>query len=132
MVHHPQVDRGQLVDAQRCEVDLDVAAQLVGLVRGQPAALIVAAGAHLADECEVVRVGMERLADEFVGHVGSVELRGVDVVDAEFDGPAQHGDRLIVVAGRAEDSGSGELHRTETDAENREVAKRKALHGTQD
>ena len=104
-------------------------AKFVGLVRGQPVALVVAAPADLADQREVVRIRVQRLADEFVGHVRPVELRGVDVVDAELDGPAQHGDRLVVVAWWPEDSGSGQLHRTETDAADGERAKRKALHG---
>src|SRR5689334_3826266 len=59
---------------------------------------------------------MERLADEVVDDVRTVVLRGVDVVDAELDRAAQHGATGVRVARRAEDSGAGELHRTEADA----------------
>jgi hypothetical protein len=31
------------------------------------------------------------LVDQFVGDIRHVELGGIDVVDAEFDGPPQHG-----------------------------------------
>ena len=47
---------------------------------------------------------------------GAVELRGVDVVDAQFDGAPEHGDRLVVVARRAEYAGAGQLHGAEADA----------------
>ena len=63
---------------------------------------------------------MQGLADEFVGDVGAVELRGVDVVDAQFDGPAQHGERLVPVTRRTEHSGPGQLHGAETDASDME------------
>ena len=118
-----QVDRGQLVDAELAEVRLDVGAQFVGLRGRDPVALVVAAGADLADtSARFVGVRVQRLADQFVGDVGAVELRGVDVVDAEFDGALQHGDRLVVVARRAEDAGSGQLHGAEADAVDGELA----------
>jgi hypothetical protein len=68
------------------------------------------------------------LTDEFVGDVRTVELRGVDVVDAEFDRPFQHGDRLVVVSGRAEDAGSGELHGAEANPADGEVAQLECAH----
>ena len=43
--------------------------------------------ADLADQGEVVRVGVQGLADQLVDHVRAVVLGGVDVVDAELDGP---------------------------------------------
>ncbi len=58
---------------------------------------------------------MKRLADQLVGDVRPVELRGVDVVDAEFDGAAQDGERLRAVARRAEHARTGELHGAEAD-----------------
>ena len=82
-------------------------AQFVGLLRGQPRAGVVAPGADLAHEREVSRIRVKRLADELVGDVGSVELRGVDVVDAQFDCAAQHGERLVVVARRPEHARPG-------------------------
>ena len=87
------------------EVLLDVGAQFVGFLRRHPVALVVAAGADLADQREVLGIGVQRLADEFVGDVRAVELRGVDVVDAQLDGASEHGDRLVVVARRAETPG---------------------------
>ena len=59
---------------------------------------------------------MQGLPDQCVGHVGSVVLRRVDVVDTKVDGTPQHGHRLVVIAGRTEHSRARELHRAEADA----------------
>ena len=59
---------------------------------------------------------MQRLADELIGNVRPVELSGVNVIHPEFDGAPEHGQRLVVVAGRPERSGTGQLDCAETDA----------------
>ena len=117
VVGHPaQVDRAELLDAERAEVVLDAGAQLGRL--SAPAASRPGRrdGADLGDQHQVVGVRVQGLADQRVGDVGAVVLRGVDVVDAELDGPAEHGDRRVVVARRPEDAGAGELHGAEADA----------------
>ena len=100
-----------------------------GAVDRQPGAHVVAPAADLADQCQVVGVRVQRLTNEFVGHVRAVVLRGVDVVDAEFHRPPQHGNGFIVVTGRPEDTGPGQLHRTEAHPVDVERAKRKAIRG---
>ena len=77
------------------------------------------ARADLGHEDEVVGVRVQRLADQLVGDVRAVVLGGVDVVDAGVDGPAQHGDRLVVVARWTHHAGTGQLHRAEADAPDR-------------
>jgi hypothetical protein len=57
--------------------------------------------------------------DQLVGHVGPVELGGVDVVDSDFDRPAQYREGLLAIGGRPEHSGSGQLHGTEPHPVNR-------------
>ena len=71
---------------------------------------------------------MQCLADELVGDVGAIELSGVDVVDAELDGAAQHRQRLVAVARRSEHTGARELHCSETDTGHRIAAKWKGIH----
>jgi hypothetical protein len=97
-------------------VVLDAGPQLGGGLGRDPAALVVADGADLGDEHELVGVGVQRLADERVGDVGAVVLGGVDVVHAEVDGTPQHGDCGVVVTRGAEDARAGELHRAVADA----------------
>ena len=80
----------------------------------RPAVSVVAGAsrADLADDDEVVGVGGQRRADPAVHLAGAVERRGVDVVDAEFDGATQH--RGGVVGRRLE-----QLHGAVADAGNR-------------
>ena len=53
---------------------------------------------------------MQRAPDDLVGHMGTVEVAGVDVVDARRDGFPEQRDRAFHVARRAEDTRAGELH----------------------
>ena len=124
-----KVHRGKLVDLEGAQVLLDARAQFVGLLGGEPRAVVVATCADLADQREVRRIRVQRFADQLVGDVRAVELGGVDVVDAELDGALQHRDRLVVIARRPEDAGPGQLHGAEADAMNGERAEREGLHG---
>ena len=70
---------------------------------------------------------MQRLADQLIGDVGAVVLRGIDVVDAEFDGAPQHRHRLLVIVRRPEHTGAGQLHGAEADAVDGKVAEGKVV-----
>ena len=50
---------------------------------------------------------MQGLPNQCVGHVGSVVLRRVDVVDTKVDGTPQHGHRRVVVPGGPNTPGPG-------------------------
>ena len=115
-VEHPKIGRGQLVDSERSQVLFQARAQLLWLLGGYPPPGVVSRAADLGDQRHVGRIRVQGLADEFVGDGGPVELRGVDVVDAQFDCPAQHCERLVPVPRRSEDTGAGQLHGAETDA----------------
>ena len=65
---------------------------------------------------------MQRLADQFLGDVRAVGVGGVDEVDAELDGAAQHADAFVVVVRRAPDTLAGQAHGAESEAVDREVA----------
>lgn len=45
---------------------------------------------------------MQRGTNQLVGHVGTIKLGGVNVVDAEFDRAAQHGQGFVAVPRRTE------------------------------
>ena len=66
LVHHAQVYRGKLPDAQRCQIVFDARADLIGIVIGQYRAEIVPARGDLADQRQFVGVGEKRLPDQFV------------------------------------------------------------------
>lgn len=105
--HHAQVHRREPVGAEGFQVLLDGGPQFGGLLCRQPGAGLVPAGTDLADEREALRIRMQGLADQLVGHVGAIELRGVDVVDAELHRASQHGERLVAVAGGPKTPGPG-------------------------
>lgn len=62
-------------------------------------------------DAQVVRIGVQRLADEFVHRAGPVVLRGVDVVHPGRDGRTEYPQRLVAIPRRPEDPVAGELHR---------------------
>ena len=56
-----------------------------GLLGGEDTAVPVPPRTDLADQDQVLGVGVERLANELIHHVRAVELGGVDVVHATVD-----------------------------------------------
>ena len=59
---------------------------------------------------------MQGVPNELVDDVGAVELRRIDVVDAELDRAARDCSCRRRVRWRPEDAGAGELYRAEPDA----------------
>ena len=116
VAHQAQIDHLEPLEAEIAQVVVDGAGQIRRALRGEPGAVRVANRADLGDDHQIVRIGMQRLADDLVGDVRTVEVAGVDVVDPSLDGGAQHRDGCGAVARRAEDAGTGELHRAVTDA----------------
>ena len=113
VVEQPQVDEVHALDLQRAQVVLDAGAQLGRALGRQPRALRVAARTDLRDELQALGVRVQGLADEVVDDVGTVVLRGVDVVDAELDRAPEHGAGGVGVARRPDDVRTGELHGAE-------------------
>jgi hypothetical protein len=64
----------------------------------------------LGHDDEIVRIGVQRLADQLVCDVGAIVIAGVDMVYAQGDRCAQHGQRRVTIFGRAKHAGAGELH----------------------
>ena len=120
----PEVDDRKGIDAERSKVVQDAVAELGGLLGGEDTAVPVPPGTDLADQDQVLGVGVERLANELVHHVRPVELGGVDVVHATVDRLAQYSERLIVILGWPEHARPGEAHRPEADGRHRERAQR--------
>jgi hypothetical protein len=102
-----EVNHVEPVNRQAPEVDLDTGAKLLRSLSGDPAALVISLGADFADQHKVRRIGVEGGVDQLVGDVRPVELGGVDVVDTQLDGPAQHGERRVPIPGRPSDTRAG-------------------------
>lgn len=128
-VDEPQIHHRQPVDAERSQVGLDIPAEVVGVDERYPTAGIVAAGADLAHQRQVLRIRVEGLADELIGDIGPVELGGVDVVNTEFDGASQHRQRLVAVPRWPEGPGARKLDAAKADAGDGKPAEWEMLHG---
>ena len=77
--------------------------------------------AELRRQHDAVATSLERAADEFLVGVGTVDLGGVDVGDAEVECSLDGADRLGVAACRVEVV-AGHRHRAESDARDVESA----------
>jgi hypothetical protein len=117
----PQVDGVEGVHAEVREVLLTWALRSAGSCEGRQLPSGAAARAHLGDDAQVRRVGVERLPDQLVDGDRAVEVAGVDVGDAAVDGFAQDRESLVAVPGRPEDPGPGQLHGAEAHAADDEV-----------
>ncbi len=108
--HDAEVDDVERVQTQIAKVVVDGLRQLLDRESRVPGTIVATAGTYLGDDGYVFGVGVQGLLDDLVGDVRSVEVAGVDVVDSEFDGFAEDGERGIHVPGGAEDVRAGELH----------------------
>src|SRR4029077_17012413 len=68
------------------------------------------------------RIRMKRLGDEALGHYGPVGVSGVDEIDSQLQCMLQDSDRLGVVGRFSPYASTGQLHRTEAEPANRNVA----------
>ena len=59
----------------------------------------------------MIGVGRQRFADQLVRDVRTIEVAGVDMVDAARDRFTQHRQCPVMVFRRPEHAGPGELHR---------------------
>jgi hypothetical protein len=71
---------------------------------------------------ELVRVRMQRLADDALAHLGAVRVGGVDERHAQLDGAAKNPDHLVVVTWLAPHSGPRDLHGPVSQPHHRQVA----------
>lgn len=113
-VETPEVDDRDLVDAEASEVVLDARPELLGsLGRTQRDwATGIRVRADLAHHQDAV-LGLESFLDEAVDEAVAVEMRGVDVVDAQLGRTPQESDRRAAVVME-----TLKLHRAVADSRN--------------
>ena len=70
---------------------------------------------------------MKRLANDLVGDVRSVEVAGINVIDAGCDGLPQHGNGGGAILRWTEDTLAGKLHGAVAHAPHGSVTKRKSI-----
>ena len=105
-----EIDHVEHIEAEVAEVVVHGLRQVFARERREPRSVRAAPGADLGDDDEVVRVGRQRLADQLVGDLRTIEVAGVDVIDPAGDGLAQHGQGRVSILGWSEYAGPGQLH----------------------
>src|SRR5205807_180066 len=110
-----------LLDPQALEAPLTGRLQVIGPAVGRPAPRPGTDEAALGGDDQVLRVRLERLGDQRLAHLGPVGIGGVDEVDLELHGPAEHGLGLLALGWVPPDPGPGEAHGAEAEAVDGEV-----------
>jgi hypothetical protein len=59
---------------------------------------------------------MERLVDNLIGHMRTIEVARIDMVHSSLNGLSQDSDRTVKIARRSPDSWTRQLHRPVTHA----------------
>lgn len=101
--------------------------RLSQLLRGkgrQPGPFVVAAGADLGDERQIVPVRMKRLADQLVSNMRTIKIAGINVVHPGCHRFAQHVQRGLLILRWTKNARPGELHRTVAQSFHRARAER--------
>src|ERR1700726_3825491 len=78
--------------------------------------------ASLSGDHQIRRIGMQRLRNDFFTHAGTIEVRGVDKIDSQFDSAPQNPNGLRPIGGLAPNSISCNAHRAESKAHNAKIA----------
>ncbi len=108
--HAAKVDQFERIQPQIAQIVLHRLDQFVARKGRIPGSIRTAPRADLGDDDEIVGIGVQRFADQLIGEMRSVEVAGVDVVDAGGDGLPQHGEGRAAIFRRPEHAGAGELH----------------------
>src|ERR1035438_5827168 len=82
----PKIDNVKNVEPEISEIVMNGSDQFLTRQRVHPRLVRFPASAHFGYDHEGVRVGMDRLPDNLIGHVRTVEVAGVDMVHANRDG----------------------------------------------
>ena len=110
--HVAKIDDVEHVDAQISQVVVHRSDQLVGRCRFEHRSIGPAPCADLGDDDEIIRIWMERLANQLVRDVWAIVIAGVDVVHSGCHGFTQHGQCSAPIRRRSEYVGARQVHGT--------------------
>src|SRR3981189_1997360 len=94
---------------------------MLGTPVRHPAAWTRPREAALGGDHELIRIGIERFRDQTLADLRTVGVGGIDEVDAQFEGSAQHTLALFAILRFAPDAGTGEAHGAKTESIDRQV-----------
>src|SRR5262249_41049971 len=77
---NPKIDDVQCVKAEISQVVMNGINQLLARESMRPGFIWSATSAHFGDDHETIRIRMERLLNDLIGHMRTVVVAGIDVV----------------------------------------------------
>ena len=111
-----QLQQVDAIDAEAAQAHLDLLAQVRRASDHMPLARAGTHEAGLRRDEHLLRVRVQRLAQDLLAHVRTVRISGVDEVDAELDRAPHDANALVAVGRLAPDARAGQLHRAEAEA----------------
>src|ERR1700678_1178663 len=117
---HAKIDDVEGIDSEVAQIVMNGIDQFLTRKRMQPGLVLTPASAHLGADHQTIRIGMKRLLDNLVGHVRTVKVAGIDVVDSRCNRLSQNSNRSVHVAWWSPNLWTGELHRAVTHAVQRQ------------
>src|SRR6266404_8087185 len=68
-------------------------------------------GAHLGDDHQVIRIGVKCLLNDLIGHMRTVKVAGIDMIDTGRNRFSQHSNRYANITRRSPYFRTSKLHR---------------------
>ena len=115
----PEIHDLQRIEAQVAQIVVYGIDNLLARTCVKPGTVGAAAPTDFGHDDQIIRIRMQRLLNDLIGHMRTVEIAGIDMVHARIDSLAKNRDRTGNIAWRAPNHlvaiPSGELHRPITD-----------------
>src|ERR1700678_2652840 len=111
--HHssnPEVDDIQRVESEISQVVMDPIRQLLTRKRRNPRFVLWPPSTYFGAYHQTLRIRMKRPLDDLVGHVGTVKVARIDVIDPCVNCLSQNSYRSVHIARRSVHAGAGKLH----------------------
>ena len=91
---------------------MDAIGQFLTRKSMEPGLVAAPARTQLGHDDQVIRIGMQRLLDDLIGHMRAVKVAGIDVIHAGRDRLSQNSNGGLPIARRAPHLRTGKLHRS--------------------
>jgi hypothetical protein len=99
----PEIHDLESIETQVAQIVVYGVDDLLARACVKPGTVGAAARADFGHDDQIIRVRMQRLSDDLVGYMRTVEVAGIDVVHARGHSLAQNRDRTGNIARRAPD-----------------------------
>src|SRR2546430_8857782 len=94
----PQVHDIKPIEPKISEIVMNGIDQFLTRKSMRPGFVRFAPSADLGDDHQVIRVRMERLPDDLIGHVGTIKVAGIDMVHTGCDRLSQNSDCAVNIS----------------------------------